>query len=251
MKTKILFTLLFVGCFTLGVQAQFNKKDLVGIWQINTTKMLKSMPEAKKKTTNANAELLGMMLLSGSIEFQKDGTSISIGPSFSGKPQTTKGKWTLNGSDLVVKQDDGKKRQMKLTALNKSSFVIENPKNKGESMEFMNLGPIMKAITKTNNAKATKDQLVGDWTLTAVSTKGRTFAFGVTYTMDKDGTQKLKTVLGQTDDKLNGTWKMAGKNAFEVKTPKETTTFKIVYFTTDRMVAVDNKGDKALFDRKK
>ncbi|OJJ21267.1 hypothetical protein BKI52_11930 [marine bacterium AO1-C] len=251
MKTKTLFTLLLSACCTLAVQAQFNQDDLIGIWQINTVKALKSMPEARKEKMDANGEMLAMMFLTATMEFRKDGTSISKGPSFSKKEKVTKGKWKLEGDQLSVTNEGGKTRTMRLVSLASDHFIVDNPKQGRQQVEFISLNPILEEMTQTNKVKATKKQLIGDWTLSAVENQGRTFVFGVTYTLAKDGTQKLTTVLGQTDSKKNGSWKMMGNNSFEVKTSKETNTFKIVYFTPDRMIAIDKKGDKAMFDRKK
>ena len=251
MKTHILCLLLLSSGVAFTAHAQFNKQDLVGIWQINTPKFLKSLPENRKANMDANSELLSMVFLSTVMELKKDGHSMAIRPSFAKKRKTVEGKWQLEGKVLTVTDADGKVNKMHLINVDEDHFIAENPKNRTQQVEFISLQPILKSMTKTNQVQATKNQLVGDWTLAAFETKGSTFAFGVTYTLAKDGKHKITTILGKTDTQQNGTWKMTEDNTFEVKTPRETSTFKIVYFTPDQMVAIDNKGDKALFERKK
>jgi len=251
MNTKTLFTLILLGSIHFVTQAQFNQQDLVGIWQVNTTKLLKNLPESRKASMDANGELLAMVFLSTVMELKKDGHSIATRPSFAKTGKMTKGKWQLEGKVLTVTDADGKVNKMHLIKVSKDHFTVENPQNRAQQVEFMSLKPILKNLVKTNQVQATTDQLTGDWTLAAFESKGNTFAFGVTYTLATDDTHKITTILGKTDPQQNGTWKMTGKNTFEVKTPRETSTFKIVYFTANQMIAIDNKGDKALFKRKK
>lgn len=249
MKTNILFTLIFIGLITWKAQAQYNQNDLVGMWQVNVPKLLKSLPESRKEKMDANQELLSMMFLSNAFQLKKDGSTITQRPSFSGNSKTKQGKWQLTGKILSLTNEKGKVSKMHLLEVTKDRFIAKNPDKPEQEAEFISLKSILKSMTKTNQAQATQAQLIGDWKLAAFESKGKTFAFGITYTLASDGTHKITTVLGKTDPQLNGTWKMTEKNTFEVKTPRETSTFKIVYFTPNQMIAIDNKGEKARFDR--
>ncbi len=95
MKTNILFTLIFIGLITWKAQAQYNQNDLVGMWQVNVPKLLKSLPESRKEKMDANQELLSMMFLSNAFQLKKDGSTITQRPSFSGNSKTKQGKWQL------------------------------------------------------------------------------------------------------------------------------------------------------------
>ncbi|HAS40977.1 MAG TPA: hypothetical protein DCS93_10875 [Microscillaceae bacterium] len=245
MKIKLLIILLLLAGLFSQTQAQFNEKDLIGYWQVNIPKIIKSAANLGQKMSLQ--EEMGMVSMMGAIrEFRADGTYINSESVLPGKGKKDQGKWKLVGKEIILSFEGRKDQIITLIALDRSQFTMEPKNEEGGRFEFITLNPILEALRKKNDAKTSTAKITGDWTLTALEKDGQITCLGHTYSFAADGKFKATTLMKHEE---KGIWKLENNNTLGIGSQAYLSPCKIVYFTPQQMVLEDQEGIKMLLNR--
>lgn len=119
-------------------QAQYKKKDLIGVWKISFEKITESLSEAQRKTYNnmsdeqkkAFANQIEQMLDKMRIEFQPKGKALVNIFGSQGKKAT----WKMKKNKLTM-NTEGKLREMTILELTAKKFKFKSTNNAGTVMK--------------------------------------------------------------------------------------------------------------------
>ncbi len=246
MKAKLILTLTIwcsIGLLSQSRAQQFNRKDLIGSWQVDIPKMMKATAAYGGRKMDFRSEMGTIGLVSPIRTFKADGTYTYT--EFSSSKAKITQKWKLEGNKIILYSEGGKGKTIELASLDKHRFVMKS--KEGGQLEFLSLNSILSDLEKTNKVSAIHDKIVGDWNLIAIGIRKQALQLGFTYTFAADGQCKLTSLM---KNEQKGTWKLGDKNSITFTNDDQINPSKIVYFTDQKMVLIDNQGYHMVLERK-